>query len=564
MEKTYQDISQALFSDPQKSAGDTHFYGQVKSIVTDANNKVTGYNVNLGGDTGTTFCRKLAGAKVGSTVMVTLMGKSKVATVTATLGGDTDAADADKKAEDLTGRIEDGEFSPEKVVIQYCLASANAIPSGGTFDDIRITPWSETLPTFVTGKYYWTRTVTYMGDETQKASSPVLALTAQTAAEVDIALASTNNHFWHDNTGAYVTTAAGSYSSGYATRITTAGIIQSYDGKTLSTWTNSGVVFYDSTAQVGSTLVPIATYGSSGAVIGKDAGYHVNINSNGIDFYNDASTKMCSIKYGSSRSRLVRTYGSYTGAVNFVGTESSNSIQSEVTATKSDYEAKLAVGLSDYTGAASAILSAAASSKSGSVSIYSNGTYTQFDVDADYISGITPSKIGAAASSHTHSGYASSSHTHSSFGTLTTGPITMTSWYSTDSSNPNCRIGTEGTHLGRIQQTSGSSKRFKVEISPVKNPEIDPQRLYDIDVVQFKFKEGYLHEGDIREGKDIIGFIAEQVDEVFPIAVDRANGFAENWNDRYIIPPMLALIQRQKKMIDELTARVNTLEQNIA
>ena len=38
------------------------------------------------------------------------------------------------------------------------------------------------------------------------------------------------------------------------------------------------------------------------------------------------------------------------------------------------------------------------------------------------------------------------------------------------------------------------------------------------------------------------------------------NGNMETWNARYIIPPMLALIQEQKKSIDSLESRLEALE----
>jgi hypothetical protein len=50
------------------------------------------------------------------------------------------------------------------------------------------------------------------------------------------------------------------------------------------------------------------------------------------------------------------------------------------------------------------------------------------------------------------------------------------------------------------------------------------------------------------------GLIAEEVAEHYPIAADRGNdGVVENWNERFVIPGMLALIQ-------DLHGRVATLE----
>lgn len=94
---------------------------------------------------------------------------------------------------------------------------------------------------------------------------------------------------------------------------------------------------------------------------------------------------------------------------------------------------------------------------------------------------------------------------------------------------------------------SASSRTVKHDIKPC---EIDCHALYDIDVVQFKYNEDYLAEDDERQGKDIPGFIAEQVEKVFPIAVDHR--FTPMWNSQILIPAMLKLIQEQHEEIEKL------------
>lgn len=161
----------------------------------------------------------------------------------------------------------------------------------------------------------------------------------------------------------------------------------------------------------------------------------------------------------------------------------------------------------------------------------------------------------------TISGYAKESHTHSQY--YTSGDnIYANKLYIQGAGNisgdPNARLAASSPN--QLGYASGSSRKFKHDIKPIENAELDPKHLYDIEVVQFKYNDDYLEENDQRYGIDCIGFIAEQVNEVYPIAADRETGEPRNWEMRYIIPPMLALVQQQKKKIDELESRINELE----
>ena len=114
---------------------------------------------------------------------------------------------------------------------------------------------------------------------------------------------------------------------------------------------------------------------------------------------------------------------------------------------------------------------------------------------------------------------------------------------------------------GYLRRGTGSSRRYKRDIADVEDDILNPERLYDIPVRQFAYNDGYLVEGDEYEGRTVVGLIAEEVEEHYPVAVYH-NGLnqAENWDVRYIVPPMLKLIQDQKKLIDALTARLDALE----
>ena len=106
-----------------------------------------------------------------------------------------------------------------------------------------------------------------------------------------------------------------------------------------------------------------------------------------------------------------------------------------------------------------------------------------------------------------------------------------------------------------------SSRRYKNSIEDVSYYELDPERLYKLPVRQFKWNEGNFEEEE-HYNYDIIniGFIAEEVAEVYPFAAVVMDGQIETWEARGLIPPMLALIQQQKKKLDELEFRIEALE----
>lgn len=110
--------------------------------------------------------------------------------------------------------------------------------------------------------------------------------------------------------------------------------------------------------------------------------------------------------------------------------------------------------------------------------------------------------------------------------------------------------------------SNGSSRDLKHDIKSIEMEDIDPHRLYDAEVVQFVYNDDYLNKDDRRYGRPIPGFIAEDLMEVYPMAVDVEDGKAKTWNERYIIPPMLALIQEQNERIKELERRIECLNES--
>lgn len=105
---------------------------------------------------------------------------------------------------------------------------------------------------------------------------------------------------------------------------------------------------------------------------------------------------------------------------------------------------------------------------------------------------------------------------------------------------------------GQFRRSTASSERYKTDIvNLIDVPELNPKALYDLPVRAFRFKNGYLPETDDRFGVLVPGFIAEEMDAIYPAATDYADG-VETWNDRMIIPAMLALIQDQDARIKAL------------
>lgn len=114
-------------------------------------------------------------------------------------------------------------------------------------------------------------------------------------------------------------------------------------------------------------------------------------------------------------------------------------------------------------------------------------------------------------------------------------------------------------HMEVVRQSS-SSERYKVIERGMSGQ--DTERLYHINPVWARYKEGYLDGGDCRDAISYPMFIAENVYEYFPHAVDfDEDGMPENWNERVMVPAMFQMIKSQKEMIGRLEKRVVALEE---
>lgn len=106
---------------------------------------------------------------------------------------------------------------------------------------------------------------------------------------------------------------------------------------------------------------------------------------------------------------------------------------------------------------------------------------------------------------------------------------------------------------GLTRRSTASSLRYKDNIVDIRTvADLDPRKLLDLPVRAFKYKTDYLDSADDRSGAFIPGLIAEEVATTYSVAADQVEGVIESWNDRYIVPGLLALIQDLNKRIEIL------------
>jgi len=116
----------------------------------------------------------------------------------------------------------------------------------------------------------------------------------------------------------------------------------------------------------------------------------------------------------------------------------------------------------------------------------------------------------------------------------------------------------------KLYLSTASSQRYKKDITLLQSQELQAQKLYDLPVRQFKYKENYLPSEDKRFNMDVPGFIAEEVYNYYPIAAElNENNKPEDWNIRYMVPPMLALIQEQHKEIEQLKSEIQEIKSKL-
>ena len=108
---------------------------------------------------------------------------------------------------------------------------------------------------------------------------------------------------------------------------------------------------------------------------------------------------------------------------------------------------------------------------------------------------------------------------------------------------------------GELYTQVSSSRRFKKCIEKVTAECLNPHLLYQIPIKQYYYKNEKI------QGLKI-GFIAEDIAEIYPVAAIYDEVGPENWDERYIIPPMLKLIQEQHEAIENLKEEIQKLKGN--
>lgn len=134
------------------------------------------------------------------------------------------------------------------------------------------------------------------------------------------------------------------------------------------------------------------------------------------------------------------------------------------------------------------------------------------------------------------------------------------------SSNKSLIINTNGEKINnkQIEFVSSSSIRYKHNIKQL-SADRDAHKLLELPIVEFEWNDDHNLQYADMKGKVIPGIIAEDVAKIYPSAVihDQETGEIESWDERRIIPGMLALIQEQDKKIKDQEAEIEDLKSRL-
>lgn len=113
---------------------------------------------------------------------------------------------------------------------------------------------------------------------------------------------------------------------------------------------------------------------------------------------------------------------------------------------------------------------------------------------------------------------------------------------------------------------NSSTRKIKTDIvydSDKFDPSVDPHQLYNLRVVQFKYKQECLEQGDFNKGRNVLGLIAEDVDRDYQIAAYHDNnGEVVNWDYTILVPALIKMVQEQHEDIEILKDKLSNLERS--
>lgn len=253
---------------------------------------------------------------------------------------------------------------------------------------------------------------------------------------------------------------------------------------------------------------------------------------------------------------ITATSGTFTGTVY----ASAGTFTGTVTATSGSFTGSLYstsgiiggfyVG-STYLSSASGGTGFYISSASGAASL-GIVTATSFSAGGTFVINSSSSTISGGSYTVNNLGTVGCSNLNASSAITATGELYgITAGSTTTTSTANTWISTGGL----FRRSTASSERYKENIADIRTIfDINPRKLLDLPVRAFTYKENNLSNTDDRYKIMMPGFIAEEVDAIYPIAADYENG-PESWNDRIIVPAMLALIQDQEARITLLEGK---------
>lgn len=119
------------------------------------------------------------------------------------------------------------------------------------------------------------------------------------------------------------------------------------------------------------------------------------------------------------------------------------------------------------------------------------------------------------------------------------------------------------TTAGRFLRAYSSSKRYKNHVGYLSTE--DAEKIYNLDVVEYVYKDGVLVEGDLGIGKTFVGLYAEDVAEVAPDCVQYdEEGRVENWDEKGMVSRLIKIVQIQHEEIETLKSNQQKILQALS